>query len=527
MQVTRIHRQLTRSFDEQQIHMVYHQEMFLDFLQRPFSRESFKAQINEKELSADTRAVLVESLQAQYADLSVNARVQENIHALAGQNTYTVVTGHQLSLFTGPLYFVLKIMHAIRLSEEVQKMHPDKKIVPVYWMATEDHDFEEVKSAQIFTKTVSWESTESGAVGRFSAAGLEQVKEEIAALFANHPQSEIHSLLSAFDETNYAKVTRALVHRMFAHFGLVIVDGDDPALKRVFLPVIEKELREQFSYKAVSATNTELQRQGGKIQVNPREINLFYLQDQRRVRIVAEEEGFSIDGVGKRTLAALLDEAQMHPERFSPNVILRPVYQEMILPNLAYIGGLGEIAYWLQLKRIFGQINLPFPLLNVRNSVLWIDAGTSARLDKLQLHLEDIFLPGDQLKRMYIEERSGDDMKWDRFDELTRTLMMYMDESVAAIDPSKQSFADGEKVKLEKQMDGFRDKLIRFAKSRSEESMKQIDNVKDRLFPGGGLQERKSNFFSFCPDGNFSSRLDLLHAHIDPFDGDLIVIREN
>lgn len=526
MQVTRINRQLTKSFDEQQLNLVYRQEMFLEFINRPFSRESFGPQMKEKKLAAEVRGVLVESLLNQYVGLPSMEAVQANITSLLDPSTYTVVTGHQLSLFTGPLYFVLKIVHAIRLSEELQKLHPDKKIVPVYWMASEDHDFAEIQSTQIFTKTISWNSEESGAVGRFSTAGLELVRQEIAALFGNHPESEIHALLSNFDASNYAASMRKLVHALFGRFGLVIVDGDDSSLKRVFLPVIEKELREGFSYKAVSTTNEELKRQGGKLQVNPREINLFYLGEQSRVRIAREADGFSVEGLGMCTYDELWQEAQEHPERFSPNVILRPLYQEMILPNLSYIGGLGEISYWLQLKRVFQAVQVPFPLLNVRNSLLWIDGGMSARLDKLQLHLEDIFLPADQLKRRYVEERSGDADKWEKFDELTRTLTMYMDESIAAIDPTKQAFADGEKVKLEKQMAAFKEKLIRFAKGRSEDVMKQIDVVRERLFPGDGLQERKANFFSFCPDGNYSRRLDLLHHHLDPFDGDLIVFRE-
>lgn len=526
MQVTRIQRQLTKSFDDQQINLVYHQEMFLDFIHRPFSRESFIPQMKEKKLSPEIREILVESLRNQYADLPVNESVNAHIEALKEQDTYTVVTGHQLSLFTGPLYFVLKIVHAIRLSEELKKQHPDKKFVPVYWMATEDHDFEEVRNAHIFTRTISWDSAESGAVGRFSAEGLDSVRKEIADLFGNYPDAEIHDLLSSFDEMNYAEVTRSLVHQLFGRFGLVIIDADRTELKRVFLPVIRKELQEQFAHKALTITNAALKLQGGKIQVNPREINLFYLSEQRRDRIEIGEDGFYIEGSGKRSLEELLEEAEIHPERFSPNVILRPLYQEMILPNLAYIGGLGEISYWLQLKRVFQAMDVVFPLLNVRNSVLWIDGGMSARLDKLQLHLEEIFLPGDQLKRMYIEERSGDSEKWEKFDELTQMLMMYMDESVSAIDPSKQAFAEGEKVKLEKQMSAFKDKLIRFAKNRSEDIMKQIDTVKDRLFPGDGLQERKASFFTFCPDGNYTPRLDLLHHHIDPFDGDLIVIRE-
>jgi len=526
MQVFRFPRIQTLSFDEQQLAMVYEQERYASYIHRSFSLENLGRQMEEKKLPKADRERLVAALELQYEEVEKVDAVQRNIASLALENTFTVVTGHQLSMFTGPLYFVLKILHTIRLSEALNVQYPDQHCVPVYWMATEDHDFAEIQSLNLFNRQVTWESEQKGAVGRFSTEGLDRVKEEISQFFANHPEAEIHALLEAFGGNNFALATRRLVHHLYSDYGLVIVDGDDPMLKTSFAPIVKKELTEQFSYQAVTSTNVRLKAEGAKIQVNPREINLFYLLDDLRERIEWKDGRYFIEGRGERTLEELLEELNLHPERFSPNVVLRPLYQEMILPNLAYVGGLGEIAYWLQLKGVFDAADVNYPLLSVRNSLMWIEPAVTKRMEKIDMHLEDVFLTSDQIKRKFVEEQVGDDLDTSNLDAAVVDLGRLMIESVQLLDNSKMSFAESEKVRLEKQMEAFKEKLVRFAKSRNDDAMKHIEVIKDRLFPGDGLQERKANFFSFCPDGNYRERLALLYKTLDPFNGDFIVIKE-
>ncbi len=527
MQVFRFHRSQTNNFDEQQINMVYQQENYEPFLHRSFSMENIGLQMHGKAFSADARQRLVTALKKQYAGLDVSGEVGKNIEALANDDTYTVTTGHQLSLMTGPLYFVIKILHTIRLSEMINENYPEERCVPVFWMASEDHDFEEIRSLNLFGRTMTWNTDQKGPVGRFNLEGWSEVRAEIEQLFANHPNGEIHALLDAFDGENLAEATRKLVHTLFREYGLVIINGDDPSLKSAFAGVIRRELEEGFSCKEVLKTSEMLKREGGKIQVNPREINLFYIQDGLRSRIELHNDGYQIDGVGERSTKELLEELDAHPERFSPNVILRPLYQEMILPNLAYVGGLGEIAYWLQLKGVFDAAECRFPLLSVRNSVLWIDASVAGRMDKVNLHLEDIFHPTDQIKRNFVMQQEVRDLNLDALDEAGTVLANVMDDLVREVDPGKLGFAESEKARLKKQVDAFRDKVIRFAKSRHEDAMSHIDVIRERLCPGNGLQERKVNFFTFCPDGNYTQRLRYLYRSLDPFDGDFIVIRES
>lgn len=526
MHIFRFNRRQLSVFDEQALNLTYNQSAYQQYIDQTYDLAHFEDQMEKKVFSMEDRQRLVSALREQYNRIDTNTAVEESIESLLDTNTFTVTTGHQLSLFTGPMYFVIKIVHAIRLSEELKKQYPSNNFVPVYWMATEDHDFEEISSFEIFNKKLTWESSQTGAVGHFHIKELDAIKLELHSLFANHPTSEIHGLIDEFAGDNLAIATRRLVNRMFEEYGLVIIDGDDVELKKAFAPIVERELKEQFSEKSVLETNDRLKKEGVKLQVNPRDINLFYLNSNSRARIEKRGEVYFIDGRGDCSQEELIAELKDHPERFSPNVILRPLYQEMILPNLAYVGGLGEISYWLQLKGVFDRVGCPFPMLSVRNSVMWIDGVMNKRLDKLSLHIEDTFLELDQLKKTYLLEHVEEDLDFSTIDELTYQLSNEMLSVIGKVDPGKKPFAEAEQSRFQKQISAYKDKVIRFSKAKHDDAMKQLEAVKERLYPGNGLQERKVNFFSFCQDGDVKSKINFLHSAIEPFDGDFVVIVE-
>lgn len=526
MHIFRFNRRQLASFDEQALNLTYNQSVYQDYIDQTYDLANFKEQIEKKKFSSVERERLVTALKEQYNGIIVNPKVESSINSLLDSTTFTVTTGHQLSLFTGPMYFVIKIMHTVRLAEELKKAYPSNNFVPVYWMATEDHDFEEIQSFEIFNKKFTWESSQVGAVGRFHIKDVEDIKLDLHGLFANHPDSEMHKLIDEFQGETLTVATRRLVNKMFEEYGLVIIDGDDTSLKSFFAPVVKKELEEQFSETSVLATNDCLKKEGVKLQVNPRKINLFYLEGSLRSRIEQKENAFFIEGKGECSHEELLRELEEFPKRFSPNVILRPLYQELILPNLAYVGGLGEISYWLQLKGVFDKMSCTFPMLAVRNSIMWVDPAMSKRLDKLSLHLEDTFLDIDKLKKAYLLEHAEADLDFTVLDQLIYQLSNEMLSIISAVDPAKKTFAEAEQARFQKQLNSYKDRVIRFSKAKNEDAMKQLETVKDRLFPGNGLQERKVNFFSFCQDGEVSSKINFLHSAIDPFNGDFVVIVE-
>jgi len=529
MQHFNFHRKDLQLFGKNHIDLVYNQTELSDFINQPFSVKAFESQMNQKSnnFSLAKRDALVKALKNQYGSVRNNEKALSLIESLRDEKTFTVTTGHQLSMFTGPLYFVIKILQAIKQAEVLNKTYTDKRFVPVYWMATEDHDFEEIQKVNLFSDELIWESEQKGPVGRFDLGGLDEVKNRISELYQNHPESEIHELVKAYDGENLTEATRNLVHHLFADFDLVIVDGDDPELKQEFSIIMKKELDTGFSFEAVSRTNKALEAVGGKIQIHAREINLFFIEKGLRSRIEQRDEDYFIEGKGHFKRDTILNLLYEKPECFSPNVVLRPLYQETILPNLAYIGGGGEIAYWLQLKGVFDAANVVYPLIVVRNSMMIIDHNTHKKIENNLSKLTDVFESTDVLKRNYVEVNAGEELNFESLENALSQLGEAVVEQITQVDPAMDKFAAAEVVRLEKQIESIKDKLVKRSKGKHDAAMKQIEQIKERLFPNGNLQERTSNFFSFCPDGMYSGMLKELYQAIDPNEKDFIVVIEN
>jgi bacillithiol biosynthesis cysteine-adding enzyme BshC len=528
MRIEKINRKETGLFKEFQNQLVYEQEVLGDLIRAPFNQASLVEQLNLKkaQFPQEHRGVLKDVLLEQYGNDASDLTIQ-NIQALDNSNTFTITTGHQLSLMTGPLYFVIKILQVIKVCNELSCIHPDHKFVPVYWMASEDHDFEEINALKLFNRDIKWETEQIGGVGRFNLNGFDLYKEEIKQLFSNHPESDIHALLNIYDGVNLAKATRGLVNEMFADKGLVILDADDRRLKRLFAPIMKKELEASFASKQVEAANNKLETLGFPTQVFAREINLFYLDNNRRKRLIKSQDGFEIDGgelLSNADISSILDN---EPEKLSPNVVLRPVYQECILPNLMYIGGLGEISYWTQLKGVFDQADVLYPLIKVRNSLLWMDTGTQKKMEKVSLTFSDVFSSADELKKNFLEQNESVDIDFSQLDNKAAALFDEMISSVTNADPNLDKFAKAEAARIQKTLENIKSKVVKAEKSKHDRSMKIIEDVKERLFPGGGLQERKANLFSFSADGNYKQNLGKIYEAIDPFNGDLILLIDN
>ncbi|MEO6130844.1 MAG: bacillithiol biosynthesis cysteine-adding enzyme BshC, partial [Saprospiraceae bacterium] len=304
-----------------------------------------------KEFQTD-RILLTRVIKKQYAELEISLPVNEEV--FLNQNTFTITTAHQPALLTGPLFHIYKIASIIHLANDLMAGNTDFKIIPVFVVNSEDHDWAEVNHLHLFGKKIEWERTSKGPSGRLSTEGLDKLAEIIYNLFSNAPHlNEIKELLSSCLQKagNYSQFHRLLLHHIFGQHGLVILDMDDIDLKRAFIPVMEKEITEQFSFKPVSETQASLEKAGFKPQAFCRPINLFYMTDTIRERIEPTEKGIvKVESKTLQSLDEIVNELHSHPDRFSPNVILRPIYEEFILPNLAYIGGGGEIAYWLERK---------------------------------------------------------------------------------------------------------------------------------------------------------------------------------
>ncbi|MGB5553512.1 MAG: bacillithiol biosynthesis cysteine-adding enzyme BshC [Flavobacteriaceae bacterium] len=462
----------------------------------------FEVQIKEKsDVFTDfNRTVLYEALQGQYKGLAIGNKTKVHLAMLKEPNTFTVVTGHQLNLFTGPLYFLYKIISTINLTVELKKAYPKYNFVPVYWMATEDHDFKEINYFNFEGKKIQWNKKASGAVGHLPTDGLEEVLETFSNALGSGKNAEALKTLfrqAYLEHDDLTKATRYLANELFKETGLVIVDGDDKALKRLLVPYMEKDIFEQVSFTKVGETIQALEKLPEKygIQVNPREINYFYLKDGVRERIIEHLGKYKVnDTTLEFSKQELKLEIKEHPERFSPNVISRPLYQEIILPNLCYIGGGGELAYWLQLKSNFEAVGVPFPLLLLRNSALIITKKQREKLRKLNLSVADLFLKQNDLINKKIREISGIDIDLTPQKKHLETQFKALYELAEQTDKSFLGAVKAQEVKQKKGLDKLEKRLLKAQKRKLQDQVARMTELQDALFPGKSLQERNLNF---------------------------------
>jgi bacillithiol biosynthesis cysteine-adding enzyme BshC len=478
------------------------------------------------------RSILTNVLKAQYEKLpvkEVSALTQTNLDLLGQENTYTVTTGHQLNIFTGPLYFIFKIVTAINLAKDLKAEFPDKNFVPVYWMASEDHDFAEINHTQIAGKKIAWNKEVSGATGQILTKGIRQALNAYKGVLGiDHHAEELAKLV----ETAYTKfekladAMRYLVNALFCNFGLVIIDADDSHLKQEFAPIIQDDIINQNSFKNISATNADLQKLGVHIQVNPREINFFYLLKEVRERIVFEDDEYKVLNTAIAfSEEELKAEIANHPERFSPNVVMRPLYQEVILPNIAYIGGGAEVVYWLELKANFDFYGVDFPILILRNSGLLVSQRAAAKAENMGLILTDFFKTSTALKTEWTKAHSQNQLQLKQeWQELSQVFDRMKTQNVR-IDPTLGPSTEAIKKRLEHAVFNLEKKLIKAEKRNYEARLNQIDQIKSELFPGGSLQERNENFGLFYVKQG-PQLIDELAQHFKPLDFKFTILTE-
>jgi hypothetical protein len=489
--------------------------------------ENFGSQIDEKaaHFSTTHRNTLVTVLEKQYASTAASEATLQNIALLKNGNTFTVTTGHQLNLFTGPLYFLYKIVSAINLAKELKAAYPNHHFVPVYWMATEDHDFEEINYFNFRNKKIKWNRDSSGPVGRLSTEGLDSVFDVFSKELGIGNNAEFLRQLfknAYLKHSNLADATRYLANELFQEQGLVIIDGDSEALKREFIPYVKRELLEQIAFEKVTETAALLKTYN--IQVNPREINLFYIEDGLRERIVFENGGYIVNGTSRRfTTEEILDELERYPEKFSPNVIMRPLYQEVILPNLAYIGGGGELAYWLELKSFFEASKVPFPMLVLRNSAVLATPKQAHKADQLGLTWADLFQKQHELIDAKTKALSAFTLDFSEQKAHLEQQFSKLREIAAQTDASFMGAVAAQEKKQLKGLDNLEKRLLKAEKRNHQEQLSRIIALQNELFPNLSLQERTANFSEFYLENGYHL-LTELYRELKPLEQDFPVL---
>ena len=470
------------------------------FYEHPVSKEGILSSIRARQKFSTDRSLLVQELKKQYAQLHVNELVSQNIEKLLAQHTFTICTAHQPCIFTGSLFFIYKILHAIKLAQQLKADFPEYEFVPVYYMGSEDADLEELGKIWLNGEQLSWDTKQGGAVGRMNPKGLDKLIYRIEGELSVLPYGgELVRLLKDcyLNSPDITTATFKLVNTLFEQYGLVVLIPDNPNLKRVMLPVFEQDLFLKKPSSIVEETIEALSREY-KVQANPREINLFYLKDNIRERFELKDDRWNVVGTEiSFSEKELKEELYQHPERFSPNVILRGLYQETILPNIAFVGGGGELAYWLEFKNLFSYYKVPFPVLILRNSFLIIERKWKEKIERIGITQAHVFKSQEILLNELVKRESQQQVTL--LEEVSHADEYYGHlKSIAGnIDETLVTHVSALQTKALKSLLSLEKKMLRAEKKKFDEQQGQIVKLKSALFPQNSLQERLENFMPY------------------------------
>jgi bacillithiol biosynthesis cysteine-adding enzyme BshC len=477
---------------------------------------SFQQIIADKSKSSIDRKTLVNVLQEQYNHLNASQAVSDNIQSLLAENTFTVTAAHQPCLLMGPLYNIYKIAATVNLSIQLKEKYPSYHFVPVFWLGSEDHDVEELAHAFVNGKRIDWKEAGTGACGRWNIATMKAAVEELKALV---PGSQVVDLIDEGLEryVTFGQFTAWFVSELFKEYGLVVMDGDNPQLKKLFAPVIHEEVFQQRAGGVLQPTLDFLEA-NYKAQARPREINFFYLHGNQRERILfdKEEQLFRINNTSVSfSVSEMEKEIAEHPENFSPNVIYRPLYQEKVLPNLAFIGGAGELSYWLQLKPLFDYYKVNYPAVLMRNSAVILNTSTQNKLLKVGLKATDFFTDIEELIKEFVKKNSTADTSLIAEKQQLEVLFDAIADKTALVDATLKQSTATEKQKALNALATLEAKMLKAEKRHQETAVNQLRNIHAYLFPENSLQERVENFIPFYTPAFVSEMVQALN----PFDG--------
>lgn len=486
--------------------------------------------IENKQKNYNNRTTLVNYFTQQYANNNATSAQLKHIELLKNENCFTVTTAHQPNIFTGPLYFIYKILHAIKMANDLSEQLPAYNFVPVYYMGSEDADLDELGNITLQQKKLIWNTQQTGAVGRMKVdKDFIRMINEIEGQIAVNPFGK--ELIDIFRNsytlnTSIQEATFNLVNTLFGKYGLLVVIPDNADLKRSFIPVVEKELTKQFSEKEVTQTVAAIN-EHYKLKQTGRDLNLFYLIDDKRERIEVQNGIYTVEKLDiKFSYNEIITELQQHPERFSANVILRPVFQETILPNIAFIGGGGEISYWLQLKNVFSKANVDFPPIFLRNSFLLFKENQEQKLDKMNLSVEDLFAESELLFTNWVKQNTTQKINLTTEKQTAESFYEALQQKVKLVDTTLATHTKAIAVKALKKIETLEKKLLQAEKRKFIDQKNQLINIKQDLFYNNNLQERTENF-SYLYSIYGSSFLDMILNCSDSFKQEFALIKMN
>lgn len=454
----------------------------------------------KRDLNIENREVLYQVISSQYSKTGL--KIPENLKDIKNKGVFTITTGHQLCVFGGPQYFIHKIISVLKIVENLKLKFKDFDFIPLFWMASEDHDFQEISSINIFNKNLSVSKEDGMGVGKLNPEIFTPILESLKDLFKNDFRfKNLESIFSAaLSQQNWANATRYWISKVFEKENLIVIDADDVKLKKLFLPIFKNELEDQFIYNSVENTNSKLRSLGYEPKINPRVLNLFFLEDEKRHRIIFEDNVFKI-GDMNLNLKEILNLLNNSPEKFSPNVLMRPLYQELLLPNLVYVGGPSELVYWSQLKKSFDQVDINFPILILRDHFNWMSEKSYKQWKNLGFSDNDLAKKPDTLIKNYVLSSNNETLDFKIENELLEKLSQNLLAKANGIETTLEPSVNGTVKGMMSDLDKVKNKFLKALKNKEELKKNQLNKISSQLHVNNKLTERVDSFIPMYVKG--------------------------
>lgn len=497
---------------------VYDFEKVREFYNGDFrSSEDFQAIMGATKARLRDRNRLANVLRRQNQSYGCGDKTLENIELLKDDATFAVVTGQQVGILGGPMYTLYKVISAIKLSNELTRRHPPCRFVPVFWLEGEDHDFAEVNAITVITRENLAQRIEYLIDGKFpdkniGAVGNVTFDGSLASFFEKLDETLVNTefkphMLSLLQThyvpgASFANAFVGLLNAFFHEFGLVFINSNDKEVKEMLVPVFQREVREFPKIgQEVIDRSAELEERY-HAQVKPKAVNLFLFHKGGRYLIEPRkrEGDFALKGTRHTLTKDELDSlVTTSPELLSPNVVLRPICQDYLLPTVAYVGGPSEIAYFAQLRPVYSYYDVTMPIIYPRASVTLFEEKLENVLEKYNLQLVDFFRDDEDVGRKVIDQLSEVDVDsvFVSASKDTGNMLSQLNFALNQIDQTLLGPLESTRSKMEESLNLLKEKTLEAQRKKHEIAMRQVLKVTNHVCPNATLQERELNVAYF------------------------------
>ncbi len=442
----------------------------------------------------------INALRSYHEELGISSSQAGQLKKLDKEDALVIVTGQQLGVLGGPMFTIYKIMSAILIARSYEEKL-DRPVVPVFWLADEDHDFEEIAWAGItgrkdFTKIhLDEEGSGKPVSDELVTAQIEELKAQVKEeLFDTDFSEALWNQINSYykEGKTHAQAFAGLINEWFADEGLLIAGSNFASVKKLLSKEFSVSISEADAmYESIEKQSSELENEFHR-QVMNGDSNLFYISEtEGRQKLNREGKGW-VAGEKSWAEAELLEDIQKHPEKFSPNVFLRPVIQDVLLPTLGYVAGPGELAYYGQMKDFYHQFGLQMPPIFPRFCGTIIESGISRIVEKLPFSFCEYGKRIEDLESAFIEQTETVDLE-QVFGEWKQKLEESAEEPLKVIneiDPTLDGTVGKTVAGFGNELDKLKGRVYRSIKKQEETQLSRIEKIKVNLFPDGGLQER-------------------------------------